>query len=244
MRVLVTGSEGAVGRPVCAELETRGHEVVRFDLSRGDDITDRPAVRRAVGVEGGASAVDALVHLAAEPDDAPFIEKLMPPNVSGLFQVMDACRAAEVGRVVLASSCQVVSGLPKGEVADRDSVRPRNHYALTKRWAEQMGEMYADRFGLSVIAVRLGWVVRDQEEAARLEQNPRGALWYLSQRDAGRLFALAVEAERARAKRDFAMIYGAGSAGAELADLSLAEQRIGFFAKDRFPEGLPFDPTG
>ena len=50
---------------------------------------------------------EALVHLAAEPNDAPF-DVLLGPNVVGLYNVMNAAREAELRRVVLASSIQVV----------------------------------------------------------------------------------------------------------------------------------------
>ena len=35
---------------------------------------------------------DAVIHLAAVPDDAPFLERLVPVNVVGLYRVIEACR--------------------------------------------------------------------------------------------------------------------------------------------------------
>ena len=60
--------------------------------------TDAPAVSRA------AEGVDALIHLAATPDDDDFLTKLLPNNILGAYHVLEAARLAGVRRVVLASS--------------------------------------------------------------------------------------------------------------------------------------------
>ena len=136
-QVLVTGSAGAVGRPVCAELARRGHRVHGIDRRPTEwledavvaDITDGEAVRAA------ARGMDAVVHLAAHPDDAPFAT-LVGPNVTGLHTVMDAALAEGVRRVVLASTLQVVwSRQDRSRPARVDEACPSNHYALTKLWA-------------------------------------------------------------------------------------------------------------
>jgi uronate dehydrogenase len=237
-RVLVTGSAGAIGRPVSAELRDRGHQVRAFDRvpSPGEpdtvvaDIADPEAVREAM------RDVDAVVHLAAEPHDLPF-ERLIGPNVLGLYNVMNAARDERVARVVLASSIQVVGRRrDPARPATTDEAHPGNHYALTKLWAETMGAMYAARFQMSVLAVRIAWMVRNETEARRVvalgAENS-----YLSKRDAGRFFALAVEADAI----DFAVVYAVGRAEVEVFDLGPARRLLGYEPCDRFPEGLGFD---
>jgi uronate dehydrogenase len=138
---------------------------------------------------------------------------------------------------VLASSIQVVGRRPDASgpvrVTDRS---PGNHYALTKVWAEQMGEMYARRFGLSVLAVRIAWLVRNGEEARRMLQHVRPEL-YLSAHDAGRLFALAVEAKDI----GFEVVYATSIGGEARFDMEPARRLLGYEAQDRWPEGLGFE---
>ncbi|MEX0655499.1 MAG: NAD(P)-dependent oxidoreductase [Phycisphaeraceae bacterium] len=251
-KVLVTGAGGAVGRPACAELARRGHSVHGLDRQAeppadwaGDawhvgDVADGDVVRRAM------AGMEAVVHLAATPDDAPFLEQLLEPNVVGLFNVMDAARQAGVKRVVLASSMQVVSGLRakldkhEGPLRTSDGAAPTNHYALTKVWAEQMGEMYARTYEMSVIAARIGWLPRNPADAARLAR--RGAEEaYLSWNDAGRFFADAVEAEGVTYAVLFAVSAGNGK---QWYDRETPRQVIGYEARDRFPAGLPFEVGG
>lgn len=240
-RVLVTGSAGAIGQPVCAELLQRGHLVRGLDrrITPGVDdaavvdLVDREAVRAA------ARGVDCIVHLAAHPDDADFA-LLEGPNVRGLFNVLDAARQEGVRRVILASSIQALGtwwdtsrAVPAGP---RDGL-PANHYALTKVWAEHMGEMYARCYGLSVLAVRVAFMVRNPSEALRLVQK-KVQDTYLSRGDVGRFFALAVEAPAS----EFAVVYAVGAGGERLFDMEPARRLLGFEARDRWPDGLGFEP--
>src|SRR6516225_9360214 len=92
--VLVTGSAGRIGQAVVRELLARGRAVRGFDIvptpGVSDAVTasidDGQAVRRAV------TGVSAIVHLAATPDDDDFLTKLLPNNIVGTFQVLEAAR--------------------------------------------------------------------------------------------------------------------------------------------------------
>src|SRR5205807_8476710 len=143
-------------------LKARGLKLRGFDLAPTpgiDDsvignISDAEAVRRA------AQGVQTLIHLAAIPDDDDFLTKLLPNNIIGAYNVLEAARLAGVKRVVLASSGQVVwwqrfSGpLPIGAEVPPT---PRGWYAAGKLFLEGAGRAYAEAHGLSVIAARLGW---------------------------------------------------------------------------------------
>ena len=247
--VLVTGSAGGVGTPVCTQLVQSGHRVTGFDrLPTPDvhnpvvgDITDREAVLRAV--QGN----DAVIHLAATPDEADFLGELMEPNVRGLYHVCDAARRAGVSRLVLASSVQVVMG----HFAERlnrairldDGPRVVNHYALTKLWAEDIGEMYARVYGLSVIAARLGWLPRSRPHAEELRASSGGTDFYLSHPDAGRFFAACIEAPLQAGS--FEILFATSQrANRERVDLSRTREVVGYEPQDTWPVGQPFIGAG
>jgi uronate dehydrogenase len=236
-KVLVTGSAGAIGQPVCRELERRGHQVRALDLMQTPGVRDAMAadITDAQAVKLAASGVDCIIHLAAIPTDAPF-ERLVGPNVIGLYNVMNAAREAGAQRVVLASSVQVVSRRSGEGLARVEDADPGNHYGLTKLWAEQMGAMYFRHFGLSVLAVRIGWVVRNLVEVRRMREVRRPDL-YLSHADAARFFTLAIEAPDI----GFAVVYAVGRGGAERFDMEPARRLIGFEPKDVWPEGIGFE---
>lgn len=235
MRVLVTGAAGAIGKPVCAHLAQRGHEIRAFDrveLGAGSvtaDIADTSAVREA------CAGMDAIVHLAAIPDEAPFLE-LVSPNVIGLYNVLDAARKQHVKRVFLASSVQVGWSYDGQQPRTADSATPRNHYALTKLWAEQMGELYAREFGLSIVCARIGWMVRNEREANDMRKHAMMP-HYISRRDVSCFIERALVTPDVR----FAVLYAIGPDGEHEYDLGAPRRLLGYEPQDRFPEGLPFE---
>jgi uronate dehydrogenase len=235
MRVLVTGSAGAIGKPVCDFLAQRGHAVRRFDRAPSDgadvvvaDIADTTAVSRS------CSGIEAIVHLAATPDVAPFLE-LVPPNVVGVFNVLDSAREHGVRRVVLASSVQVSWSQGPHERRTATHTAPRNHYALTKLWAEQMAEMYSRMFPITIVAARIGWMVRNLDEAIHMREREMMPN-YVSRRDISHFMACAVEAPDVR----FSVLYAIGPGGRDSYDLGAARDAIGYDPQDHFPAGLPF----
>jgi nucleoside-diphosphate-sugar epimerase len=238
--VLVTGSAGRIGRAVVQELQARQQPVRGFDRvpTPGLDdavvgnLTDADAVGRAVA---GAGAV---VHLAATPDDDDFLTQLLPNNIVGPYHVLEACQREGVGRLVLASSGQVVwYQRERGPWPIRaDSVpSPRYWYAACKLFAEAAGSAFAETHGISVIVARLGWCPRNADHARDLAATPWAHDVYLSPGDAGRFFACAALAEK---DIRFATLYATSQPVRKtLYDLVPARELIGYEPQDRWPEG-------
>jgi hypothetical protein len=220
-----------------------GHEVRGLDLmatpgvndSIVGNILDRAAVQEA------AAGMDTLIHLAATPDESDFLGQLLEPNVRGLYHVCDAARQQGAKRLILASSVQVVFGhdWSKAPVRLGDGPRVINHYALTKLWAEDLGEMYARVYEMSVIAARLGWLPRSKEHAEELQASPFGPDLYLSHGDAGRFFLACVEADLAPGRFEPLFATSKPARRAKV-DISATEKLIGYKPRDTWPEGQPY----
>jgi nucleoside-diphosphate-sugar epimerase len=244
-RVLVTGVAGAIGRKLAPCLAARGHHVRGFDRRPGEwdddmvvgDLADARAVQRAV--EG----IDTVVHLAACPDEADFIDVLLEPNVIGLYHVCEQSRQAGVERLILASSMQATTGHHRRRafpVRVSDGPAPTNFYGLTKVWAEEMGRLYATISPMAVLAVRIGWYVRNRREAARVDACGESRDHVLTHDDANRFFACCVECPAP--ERRFAIVYAASrSRGVPHVDLEPARAVIGYEPRDRYPDGCDFD---
>lgn len=247
-KVLVTGSSGAIGLPVCQHLIARGHTVRGFDLVATaelddcivGDLADQDVVMHA------ADGVDAIVHLGAYPDRANFMDKLLGPNVIGLYNICEAAKEFDVARLVLASSVQTLSGHGFGEHTIRveDGARPTSHYALTKVWAEVAGEMYARCHSLSVISVRIGWLPRNFDEAKELVSHEFGPDLFLSHEDAQRFFERTVESPTP-ARGESAILFATSKPQkTERLDLDPARNLIGYEPQNVWPEGLPYAVNG
>jgi uronate dehydrogenase len=238
--VLVTGSAGSIGRAAVAGLVAGGRPVRGFDRVPTPglddfvvgDLTEAGAVRNA------ARGMGAIVHLAAWPDDDDFLTRLLPNNVIGLHNLLEAARLAGVNRLVLASTGQVVWWqLLQGPWPIRTNVlyAPRDWYAVTKIFAECAGQAYARNYGMSVIAVRLGWFPRTPEHAAELAATDRGPNLYFSPGDAGRFFRCAVDAPL---EPGFNAVYAASRPlRAPVFDLEPAKRLLGWEPVDQWPTG-------
>ena len=162
--IVITGGAGRIGGYLRSRMR-RPDRVLRLvdivpvtDPGEGEevmtgDLTDRDVVRRAV------VGADAVVHLAGIPSESPWPEALRV-NVDGTQAVLDAAVEAGVDRVVLASSNHAAGfwERPADGSALPDTVEPRpdTYYGWTKAAIESLGRLYHDRFGLTVVNLRIG----------------------------------------------------------------------------------------
>jgi len=161
--ILVTGAAGRIGSYLLAGLPALGWQIRGFDLRTGPatagvewiagDIRDTTALPAAM------RGIEAVVHLAAIPTEAPFND-LLGANIDGTYQVFEAARQAGVPRMVYASSHHAVGFTPYAPLVDAGTrPRPDTLYGLTKLFGEALGSLYADRFGMRVACLRIGTCV-------------------------------------------------------------------------------------
>jgi nucleoside-diphosphate-sugar epimerase len=196
------------------------------------DLTDATALRKA------AIGAGAIIHLAAVPDDDDFPTKLLPNNILGVHNVLEAARHEGIKRVFVASTGQVVWWqLLEGPypVRSDDPYTPRDWYAITKIVAEMAGYTYARNQQMSVLGIRLGWFPRTREHAAELASTPRGPNIYLSPGDAGRFFARALEVPLEPGFH--ALFVSSRPINKVIVDLEPAKQLLGWEPQDQWPTG-------
>jgi nucleoside-diphosphate-sugar epimerase len=190
--VLVTGAGGAIGSVVAARLGERWR-LRATDLRPGPgvealDITDADACRAVF------TGLDAVVHLAGNPDPAASWSQLYGPNIAGAHVVAAAARDCAVPRLVLASSQQAVSAYPDTlQRRGNDPARPANLYGATKAWAEALGSWVAATSDTTVVALRIGHFSRRPPTGE--DATARNLAAWLSHRDCAELVRAAVEAE-------------------------------------------------
>ncbi|MFZ5892983.1 MAG: NAD-dependent epimerase/dehydratase family protein [Myxococcota bacterium] len=237
-KVLVTGASGAVGYAVTHALRERGHSVRGFDREPArepgehlvGDLLEEEALARAV------DSVEVVVHCAAVPDRQNFPRELVPTNITGTHFVLEAARVAGVRHFIYVSSVRVVGGIDweQGRIGLEAGLVPGDHYGVSKAAGELLARMYADRFGMSVLSARLGWFVRNREEARLFESVRSAPRIYVSHRDTERFFVRAVETPLA----SYAAVFVTSQNGGDSAfDLEPARQLVGFVPQDTWPSG-------
>jgi dihydroflavonol-4-reductase len=145
LRCLVTGATGFLGSHVVKALEARGYAVVPFSRSQGGDVLDAAAVARAAqGCEGVFHCAGKVSRKAADA------EMLYRVHVEGTRTLLDACSAARVRRVVLASTSgtMAVSEEANHVACEDDEAATAKAARLASRWPYYRAKIFAERAAL------------------------------------------------------------------------------------------------
>jgi len=231
-RILITGGAGKVATSLRPRLAAEGRTLRLLDIvepppvdGAGDEevtiasLDDPAALARAV--EG----VDAIVHLGGQSKEAD-AQEVLRVNAFGTYSLLEAGRQAGITRFVLASSSHAAGYQERDDARYRDGLppdlpaRPDTLYGWSKAAVEAAGSLYADRFGLDVICLRIGlWFPTPPQL--------RGLATWLSPDDGARL----VEACLSARSPGFRIIWGVSRNTRGW--WSLAEgEALGYFPKD------------
>ena len=157
MRALITGGLGFVGRHLSDHLRAAGDDVVTLDRHSEPpvDITDPLAVADAIA----DARPDAVYHLAGWADVGGSWKDpltVLRVNGEGTLNVLEACRAAEVSRVLAVASADVYGVVSEDELPldELAPIRPTSPYAASKMAADALAQQAFLGHGLEVIRVR------------------------------------------------------------------------------------------
>jgi uronate dehydrogenase len=228
--ILFTGARGRIGKYLLPALRERYREVRTFDredvpddpLATTGELTDFEALQKAI--EG----VDILVHFAAQSDEAPFIEKLVPGNVVGVYNAFEAAlQSGTVKRIIFASTVQATGAYPhEHSIQITDLPRPNSLYGATKILGEAMGRWYFDHRKIEFVGIRIGWY--QEYDSPALTRN-RGAhsIW-LSPGDCASLVMRAIEKENV----GYALVFGTSRTSRERLSLTSARELLDWEPQD------------
>lgn len=212
-KIVITGGSGNLGRTTVQTLLDGGYEVLNLDVvpprericeSWVADLTQTGDLYEA------CKGADAVIHLAAH--QAPFMAadaEVFRNNIAATYNVFKAASDMGVRRIVHASSVAAYGFTYAPEMWNPDylpldeehPLTPKDPYAFSKVFGEQIADSYVNMCDMSVVSLRLAGVNFDltyeslpqrwEEPGARL-----GVFWsYVDVRDAAESCRLAVEAD-------------------------------------------------
>ncbi len=230
-KILITGAAGAIGTTM------RGHFAGRYELRSTDIETPQDLLpderfiaaplEDLAALTGVVTGMDGIVHLGAISSEDTW-DKILVSNIVGTYNLFEAARAAGVKRVVFASSVHAVGFYPRDQLIGVDvTVRPDSRYGVSKCFGEALGALYADRYGLEVMCIRIGNAFPEPVDERRL------SIW-ISARDLAQLIQIGLEHPAVQ----YAIVYGASRNKRSFWDNRNAE-RLGYAPQDDAEDFAP-----
>jgi uronate dehydrogenase len=199
--VLITGAAGDVGTHLRRELagkyrlrvsdlrdlkeKFKGQQFMRADIAMFAD-----ALRITRGV-------DAVIHLGGYSVEGPWAG-ILSANIVGCYNVFEAARRNGVKRIVFPTSNHATGFYRREQTIDhRVYPKPDSRYGVSKVFGEALGSLYADKYGMEVLCMRIGNVNPAPIDKRRL------AIWF-SPRDLAQLVTIGIEHPGIR----FEIVYG------------------------------------
>jgi len=256
-RVVVTGSDGLIGRLVLdAWRGANRYEVIGLARKPGPytdvqaDITDLDAL---VAAFDGA---DAVVHLAATSAVGSEWDAVLASNLIGTYNVFEAARRTGVERVVFSSSNHAIGSyetdnapalydLNDGRVWDHHAeIRPDSLYGVSKVYGEAMARYYVDHHGLKAYCLRIGgtrgkddpghpdnlWKPEFDHDPEKLATRTRMRAVWLSERDCIQLIERCLASDL-----DWVLCYGISNNPRRFWDIEHARAVLGYEPQDSAP---------
>lgn len=161
-RALITGSEGFVGRALCAYLDASGAETLGCDLRVPPsekrfacDITDADQVEALLA---WAAPCDTVYHLAAAASVADGLNApglFMRVNIEGAVNLCEAMmQRLPDARLVFVGSAEVYGAPAYLPMDESHPLNPVNPYAISKLAAEQYCRYMHQSHGMDVVMMR------------------------------------------------------------------------------------------
>ncbi|HXN16313.1 MAG TPA: NAD(P)-dependent oxidoreductase [Usitatibacter sp.] len=200
-KVLLTGAAGNVGAHLRHELS--GRYALRLsdiksisNLGPGETFVqgDITQMKEALAITRG---MEAIVHLGGFAVEGSW-ETILAANIEGTYNVFEAARRNRVKRIVFATSNHAVGFYRRDETIDhRVYPKPDSRYGVSKVFGEALGSLYAYKYGVEVLCIRIGNVNPQPVDKRRL------SLW-ISPRDLAQLVVLGIEHPEVH----FEIVYG------------------------------------
>ena len=162
MKALITGSKGFIGSHLAAELESNGYDIIKCDLTEGEDIVsmnilDQQMVQSVLEKYNP----DVLINMAGQANVGLSWKKpqlTVELNTIGLINILEAARVVNPKmRVIAVGSSDEYGNLKEigVNVTEDIPVKPITPYAISKQAQELFAQLYVRAYGMDVCMIRL-----------------------------------------------------------------------------------------
>ena len=243
-KILITGISGLVGGVITGKLKDK-YTITGVDRRKFNDVptlqADCTNLERVLPAFNG---IDVVIDLASDPNQYSEWDVIHKTNLICTSTALEASRISGVDRYIFASSNHATGmyefdspykEIVNGEYSKVDNknfqllttempIRPDGPYGIGKAFGEAAGRYYSDKYGLSVMCLRIGTL-----NAESAPTNTRQFSTLLTHNDLARLVISCIEASK---DIRFGIYYGVSNNKWKFWDTSNSLQEINYKPED------------
>ena len=222
--LLITGAAGDVGshlrRELAGKYDLRLSDIKPIKALAAGETSAPGDIAKMSDMLRVTKGVDAIVHLGGFSVEGPW-DMILRANIVGCYNLFEAACRNGVKRVLFASSNHATGFYKREQKIDhRVLPKPDSRYGVSKAFGEQLGSLYADKYGMEVFCMRIGNVTVAPPDKRRLSN-------WISPRDFARLVSVGIE----NPNIGFEIVYGVSDNKRSWYDNSNAH-RLGYQPQD------------
>jgi len=168
-KILVTGASGHLGGMLFNSLAKIGYKnLIGTDLKRKNIKKNQKFIlanlKNFKSILKITKGVHAVVHFGAIPiEDTQ--KNILHNNIIGTYNLFEAARINKVKRIIFASSNHAIGFHRRTTKLNEVSTqRPDSHYGLSKAFGEDLSRLYADKFNIKSMCIRIGSCLKVPED--------------------------------------------------------------------------------
>lgn len=240
-KILLTGAAGRIGTSLRTILG-HAYQFRCLDISPVEDEEDVIVASTLdfAALLKGMENVDAVVHLAGNPDPDQSWEDVYASSIGGTYNVFEAARRTGIKKVIYASTTHVHKwrGMQQGRSISADMpVHPVTLYGVGKATGEILACYFFEQYDISIVCIRIGWFHVDPPKPNSSQDDILKA--WCSPQDLAQLVSRCLETEGL----GFQVFFGISNNTQSLWDIRNAQDLVGYHPvsnaedQDRPPDG-------
>lgn len=184
MNILVTGSNGFIGKNLIRHLSCKNFNITGIDVNESDYkgkniLFIKKDLNKLTQNDLKDKNIETIIHLAQSPHYRDFPEQaedLFRVNVMGTANLLECARKKGINRFIFASTGNVYKSQKK-LLKESDEIFPVSFYAATKYSSELLAQQYSNYF--EVVILRLfgvygsdqkGMLIQNMIEKVRMKE--------------------------------------------------------------------------
>lgn len=149
--ILVTGSEGLIGKELSRKLREKKIRVVGYDIKNGQNILDQQSLEQIICDVTGVVHLAAISRVVTGYND-PYAAVMT--NIIGTANLLDLIRRKNPSCWMIFGSSREVYGESQSVVKESDPHNPVNIYGVSKSAGEGLSLCYGNNYKLRTFVVR------------------------------------------------------------------------------------------